>query len=149
DVEDKAKEAWHKAGEVVDKVEDKAKEIAQDVEDKAKALWDDAKDLVGKGPKSEKANDASKKITDTSEADLKKLSFDDKKKLLEDLEGNGTPSGDLRKAQMKLLRNTELDQDFKNLESNRADKVADQLKNDSDLKAAAGDWNTRSEADRV
>ncbi len=149
EIEDGAKALWDEGGKVVDAVEDGAKKIGGAIEDGAKTLWDGAKDLVGVGPKSEKANAASKKITDMSEDDLKKMSFDDKKQMLEDLEGNGTPSGDARKAQMKLFRNTELDGDFKNKEADRADKVADQLKDDPDLKKATTDWGSRNDDQKV
>lgn len=91
-------------------------------------------------PKAVRAQGAAKNVNDTSDADIAKLSSKDQVALLRDIVGNGKPTGDLRKAQIKIFRNMKLDPGFKAREAARADKVADEVKDDADVKASAKDW---------
>jgi hypothetical protein len=100
-------------------------------------------------PKVTKAQDTARKIHDMAEADIRKLSSADKVALLKELKGAGKPTGDLRKAQIKVFRNMQLDPNFKKKEAERADKVADDVKDDADVKEGAKDWAHTSKDQKV
>jgi hypothetical protein len=110
---------------------------------------DDAEDLVGMGPKSKKVSETADKVTKMSDDDIKKLPTDQKVQLVKDLFANGKPSGDARKAQIKIYKDMELDPDFKKRESERGDRIADSLKDDKDLQDARQNWSSKSNADKV
>jgi hypothetical protein len=91
-----------------------------------------------------KAQAAAAKVAAMANADVAKLSAADKVALLKDIEAAGKPTGDVRKAQIKIFNNMQLDPDFKKREAERAGKVADEVKDDADVKASANDWASRS-----
>jgi hypothetical protein len=90
--------------------------------------------------KAAKATETATKVNGKTDDDIKKMSASDKVALLKDIEAAGKPAGDVRKAQIKIFKNMELDPDFKKREAARADKVADEVKDDADVKAGAKDW---------
>lgn len=92
---------------------------------------------------------AATKVAGMADADVSKLSATDKVALLRDIEALGKPTGELRKAQIKIFRNMQLDPDFKKKEGERADKVADAVKDDGDVKASANDWASRSADQKI
>jgi hypothetical protein len=92
---------------------------------------------------------AATKVAGMTDADVGKLSATDKVALLRDIEAIGKPTGELRKAQIKIFRNMQLDPDFKKKEGERADKVADEVKDDGDVKASANDWASRSADQKI
>jgi hypothetical protein len=100
-------------------------------------------------PKLAKAQDTATKVNGMSDADVAKLSGADQVALLKDLEGSGKTTGDLRVAQIKIFRNMKLESGFKARESARADKVADEVKDDADVKASANDWAGSSKDQKV
>jgi hypothetical protein len=100
-------------------------------------------------PKAVRAAGAAKNVNDASDADIAKLSSRDQVALLRDLVGNGKPTGDVRKAQIKVFRNMKLDPGFKAREATRADKVADEIKDDADIKASAKDWAGTSKDQKI
>jgi hypothetical protein len=99
--------------------------------------------------KAKQVSDAADKVNKLSDDDLKKISAADKAKLLKDLQANGKPSGDARQAQMKVLRDTQLDPAFKKKEDERGDKIAAALKGDKELEKARANWDKLSADDKV
>jgi hypothetical protein len=100
-------------------------------------------------PKVAKAQDTAKKVDGMADADLQKMSSADKVALLKDIKAAGKPTGDLRKAQIKIFRNMQLDPDFKKREAARADKAADEVKDDPDVNAAASGWAKLSKDQKI
>jgi hypothetical protein len=112
----------------------------------AEAIGGFAADIVKKAAK---AQETAQKVAAMPDADIAKLSTADKLALLKDIEGSGKPTGDVRKAQIKIFKNTTLDPKFQKEESDRADKVADAVKDDADVKAASNDWAGRPKEQKV
>jgi len=105
--------------------------------------------VVAAKAKEKQVKDASDKVTAMSDDDLKKLSSADKVKMVKDLFANGKPTGDARKAQIKIYKDMDIDPAFKKREEERADRMAKTLSSDKDLQEARKNWTTLSAADKV
>ena len=110
---------------------------------------DNAEPDTGPADTAKQTADATDKINKISDDDLKKMSASDKAKLLNDLQAGGKPSGDARQAQMKVLRDMQLDPDFKKKEDERGAAIASKLKGNKDLEKARKNWDKLSPADKV
>jgi hypothetical protein len=91
-------------------------------------------------PKAAKVDETTKKVDKMTDAELAKLTSADQVALLRDIEGNGKPTGAARDAQIKIFKNMKLDPGFKKREAARAEKVADAIKDNAEVKASAKDW---------
>lgn len=101
-------------------------------------------------PKKQKAADAeASKVNAMKDGDVKKMSAAGKAAAVRALLAAGAPTGDARKAQIKIYKNAELDPVFLKEDEKRGDEIAKELKGDKELKAARKDWKTSSEADKI
>ena len=99
--------------------------------------------------KAKRVTEAADKVTKMSDDDLKKLPTADKVKMVKDLFANGTPTGDARKAQIKIYKDMDLDPGFKKLEGERGDRITKALKDDKDLQDARANWDKKTDDDKV
>ena len=94
-------------------------------------------------------DDAAKQVNVESEENLKKYLPAAKVKLVKDLFANGKPTGEARKAQIKLYKAMFLDPGFMKRENERGDKIAAELKGDKDIRKDRKDWKTVLPAEKV
>lgn len=95
------------------------------------------------------ANAEAATINALSDRDVKTMSTADKAAAVRTLLAGGAPTGDARKAQIKIYRNTDLDPAFLKADEARGDEVAEDLRRDPELRAARTSWKTTSEADKI
>ena len=101
-------------------------------------------------PKKKKAADEeAAKVIAMDDAAVKKMSAADKADAVRALLAAGAPTGDARKAQIKIYKNTDLDPAFMKQDEARGDAIASELKGDKELKEARTGWKTSSEADKI
>jgi hypothetical protein len=100
-------------------------------------------------PKAGKVDEATKKVDKLTDAELAKLTSADQVALLREIEGNGKPTGAARSAQIKIFKNMKLDPSFKKREAERADKVADAIKDNAEVKASAKNWAGTSKDQKI
>lgn len=99
--------------------------------------------------KAKKVKETGDTINATTDAKLQKLSSAEKVKLVKALFANGKPTGDARKAQIKIYNNMELDPAFKKREEERGDRVAKSLAGDKDLKDSRDNWDKKTKDQKV
>jgi hypothetical protein len=104
-------------------------------------------DTSGAGGKD--AVEATAKIKGMSDDDIKKMSVSDQAAELKKLQANGKPTGEARAQQLRILRNSKLDPEFKKKETERGDAIAKALKGDKELEKARDNWDKLAPADKV
>lgn len=108
----------------------------------------DAKPAAG-ADKAKKVKDTADTVNGATDDKLSKLSSADKVKLVKALFANGKPTGDARKAQIKIYKNMDLDPAFKKREEERGDRIAKNLSGDKDLKDARDHWDKKDKAAKL
>lgn len=117
-----------------------------DVDGKLKAL----ETLAAEMPAKTKAAAAeANRVNKLKDSEIKKLSASDKAAIVRKLLAGGEPTGDVRKAQIKIYNAASLDKPFMKADEARGKAIAKELKADKTLKAARKSWKTASDDDKI